>query len=83
MIILALIWSEVTYFTLIVKQMEGVGGGESIWFGFLCFGILLALNVIGNAHSLGEIVMGYGLFTIFSYLTFLLYTIASAPSGEK
>lgn len=70
------------YFDLIVQQWLGLVPNSiaiPICNGFLLFGLCFLLNYF----HFGAKLLGYGIISIIGYCIFLIWLIASAPSGEK
>jgi amino acid permease len=74
------------YFNLIVTQWQGLIGFEngSVSYYLAAVGnalFLLLLTFVLNYFHFGAQLLGYGVISIFGYCIFLIWLLASAPSG--
>lgn len=71
------------YFELIVIQWQTIIGSQSFWIGIVNFAVLIVLIFIMRKYHLGVSLLGYGIVSIVGYLLFLIWALASAPSGTN
>lgn len=82
MVFIAILFGVIFFFSLICLQWVGLFGEHiaiplSNMFGL--FGLVIFLNYF----HLGPKLLAYGLVSIFAYLIFLIWMLASAPSGPN
>lgn len=82
-IVISMFSSSMIYFSLAVKQVQGLISSNSVWISALLAIILIFLSIVQFYFHLGEKVMGLGAITIIVYLCFLVYAFVVTPSGQN
>ena len=82
MVFIAILFGLLFFFTLIVQQWIGLLG-YNIAIPLVNTGVLFILVIVLNYFHIGPKLMAYGLVSIVAYLIFLIWLLASAPSGSN
>ena len=71
------------YFHLLNLQVKGLFGIDGWWVALGIFVFLFLLTITLKNFGLGEKVLAYGIISIVSYIVFLTWAQASAPTQPK
>ena len=82
MVFIAILFGLIFFFDLIVQQWIGLLG-YSLAIPLGNTGFLFVLVIFLNYFHLGPKLMAYGLISILAYIVFLIWLLASAPSGSE
>ena len=82
MVFIAILFGLLFFFALIVQQWIGLLG-YNIAIPLVNTGVLFILVIVLNYFHIGPKLMAYGLVSIVAYLIFLIWLLASAPSGSN
>ncbi len=79
---LGLLLGSMFYYGLICLQWESITGRQSIVIPLLNTAVIFFLIFVLKYFDFGASLMAYGIISIFAYMIFLIWVIASAPSGQ-
>ena len=82
MVFIAILFGLIFFFDLIIQQWIGLLGNH-LAIPLTNTAILFILVIILNYFHLGPKLLAYGLVSIVGYLVFLIWLLASAPSGNN
>lgn len=81
-IIFAQLGFLISYFQLMIKQIEGFFH-PSPWIPVFAVCFILALTLLMRKFDIGDKLLAYGIISIIGYLIFLFWAQVTAPSGDK